>query len=322
MSSAVYRSASELEQRNEPHVIATVVRVDRPVSARAGDCAVITPDGRVEGWVGGACSEPIVLREALASLADGSPRLVRIRPVNAEREPAQPGVVTEVTTCASEGGLDVFVQPRRPSSKLAIAGSSPAARTLARLAGVLGYRVVAVLGDPAERLPGAHSALSPGELAESTMGAEDAVVVASMSRYDEAAVEAALDSGAGYVGLVASRARGAQVLAMLRSAGVPPERLERVRTPAGIDLGPSGQEEIAVAVLAEIIARRNEARATVREPLCPPGAAAAQATDPVCGMTVAVTPSTISAEIHGRTHYFCSAHCRDSFLEDGGALSG
>ena len=81
MTSAVYRSAGELERRGEAHVIATVVRVDRPVSARPGDCALITSDGRLEGWVGGSCSEPIVLREALASLADGAPRLVRIRPI-------------------------------------------------------------------------------------------------------------------------------------------------------------------------------------------------------------------------------------------------
>jgi xanthine dehydrogenase accessory factor len=308
---------------------------------------VFTANGRLEGWVGGSCSEPIVLREALASLADGAPRLVRIRPVGrgagsagpherrgagsagpherrgaGEREPAQPGVVTEVTTCVSDGGLDVFVQPRRPAPRLAIAGSSPAARALARLADVLGYRVTAVLDHPAEQLPGADTALSPGELAGSAMGAEDAVVVASMSRYDEAALEAALDSGAGYVGLVASRARGAQVLEVLHSAGVPADRLERVRTPAGLDLGPSSQEEIAVAVLAEIVTHRNRARPTTSEPLCPREPRISRATDPVCGMAVAVTPATIAAEIDGRTHYFCSAHCRKSFIEHGEALSG
>jgi xanthine dehydrogenase accessory factor len=324
MSSPVYRTTAELEQQGEPHAIATVVRVDRPVSARPGDCAVVTAEGRLEGWVGGSCSEPIVLREALASLADGAPRLVRIRPARASGstdDPAEPGVVTEITACASEGGLDIFVQPRLPAPRLAIAGSSPAARTLARLTGVLGYRITAVLDDPAERLPGADGTVSPRDLVGIGLGAEDAVVVASMSRYDEAALEAALDSGAGYVGLVASGARGAQMLAMLRASGVSDERLERVRTPAGIDLGPSGQEEIAVAVLAEIVAHRNRARAAPSEPLCPPELAVSQAVDPICGMKVAVTPTAISVERDGSVFYFCSQHCRHSFMDEPEAAS-
>ena len=107
---------------------------------------------------------------------------------------------------------------------------------------------------------------------------------------------------------------------MLRSTGIEADRLERVRTPAGLDLGPSGQEEIAVAVLAEIVAHRNHARATTSEPLCPPEPAISQAADPVCGMTVAVTPATLAAEIDGRTYYFCSSHCRKSFIDHAEAL--
>ena len=151
------------------------------------------------------------------------------------------------------------------------------------------------------------------ELAGLSMRAEEAVVVATMSRYDEAALEAAIKTEAGYIGLVASRARGAQVLGALRSKAIPDTLLERVKAPAGLDLGPSRQGEIAVAVLAEVVAHQHRVRGVPSEPLCAPGQAVAYATDPVCGMTVAVVPSALSAQHRGKTYYFCSAHCRQSF---------
>jgi xanthine dehydrogenase accessory factor len=328
--------AAELERGGEPHALATVVRVDRPVSARAGDRAVVHPDGRLDGWVGGSCSEPIVVREALDALADGAARLVRIRPPGAPPEPAQPGVVTELTACASEGGLDVFVEPRLPRPLLVVAGSSPVARTLARLARVLGHRVTAVLDGPGEQLPDADATLTLDELARARCRRQDAVVVATMNRYDEAALRAALATGAGYVGLVASRPRGRKVLEFLSGQGVAGEDLERVRTPAGLDLGPATQEEIALAVLAETVAERHRAGAAedgAEDAAAGPGghqdrqaagdgaraggeAVPERALDPVCGMTVAVTEAAVSATVRGRTRYFCGPGCRDAFVTE------
>jgi xanthine dehydrogenase accessory factor len=310
---------AELERDGRPFALATVVRVDRPVSARAGDRAVVHPDGTLDGWVGGSCSEPIVVREALGAMADGAARLVRIRPPGSEPAgPAQPGVVTEVTTCASEGGLDVFVEPHLPRPLLVVAGSSPVARTLARLAGVVGHRVTAVLDDPAEQVPGADAVLAVDELAGASLRAQDAVVVATMNRYDEPALEAALSTGAGYVGLVASRARGAKTMALLAGRGVTVADLARVHTPAGFDVGPATQEEIALAILAETVADRHRRGAVV-----PPEAASAEApcdpepgvaTDPVCGMRVAVTREAISATVEGVTAWFCGPGCRDAWV--------
>jgi xanthine dehydrogenase accessory factor len=311
--------AAELERAGEPHALATVVRVDPPVSAKAGDRAVVLPDGRLDGWVGGSCSEPIVVREALGALADGTARLVRIRPPGASTGPAQPGVVTEVTTCASEGGLDVFVEPRLPRPLLVVVGSSPVARTLAALAGVLGHRVTAVLDGPGELVPGADATLAVGELPGARLRAQDAVVVATMNRYDEPALEAALATGAGYVGLVASRARGAKALEWLSDRGVGAEALARVHTPAGLDLGPSTQDEIALAILAETVAERHRIAAprANSEPERPcddePGGTAA---DPVCGMTVATTADAITATAQGVTAWFCGRGCRDAWIAD------
>jgi xanthine dehydrogenase accessory factor len=308
MTGSVDRRAQELEERGERFAIATVVRVDRPVSARAGDNALIRSDGRLEGWVGGSCSQPIVVREALAALADGRCRLVRVRPPGTRPEPGGPGVVTEITACASEGGLDVFVEPRQPRPTIVIAGSSPAARTLAQLAAVLGRRVHAVLDDPSEQIPAAEVRLDVDALRGASLSPADSVVVATMNRYDEAALESALATTAGYVGLVASRPRAAKVLDMLRARGVAEGDLERVHSPAGLDLGPSSQEEIALAVLAEIVASRVEADAGER-PLCAPG----EAIDPVCGMVVSASPVSPSAIYEDRMVFFCSPHCKSSF---------
>ncbi|HZA20612.1 MAG TPA: XdhC family protein [Actinomycetota bacterium] len=313
--SGIVERAAELDNRGEPYVFATVVAVDRPVSARPGDRAIVDPRGRVEGWIGGSCSEPIVVREAMAALTDGNSRLVRIRPPGSPREPARPGVVTEITTCASEGGLDVFVEPRLARPHLVVAGSSPVTRTLADLAKVLGYRTSAVVDDPAEKVPGANAVESLDSFERIDLGPADAVVVATMNRYDEAALQSALETGAGYIGLVASRARAHNVMEMLRARGVDEAALGRIKSPAGFDLGPSAQEEIALAVMAEVVAERHRHGAEAEEAICPPDdQVVREAVDPVCGMTVPIVPGTVSAERGGVTFYFCNPGCRDEFL--------
>ena len=276
--------AGRLAEEGEPYALATVVRVVRPASTRRGDRALVTPDGELTGWVGGACSEPIVIREALRSLADGEARLVRIGPPGEAGE-APPDVVVAESSCASEGVVEVLIEPQLPQPRLAIVGGSPAARTLAELARVIGWGVA---GGPGERV--------------------DSVVVATMGRGDEEALEAALASPAGYVGLVASSRRAAAVLEALRSRGLDEDALARVRSPAGLDLGPSRQEEIAVAILAELVAWRH---AGAGDP-----ARLIEAVDPVCGMTVSVAGATETAVHEDVTYYFCSPGCRARFEAD------
>jgi xanthine dehydrogenase accessory factor len=286
-----------------PYALATVVRVDPPVSARVGDKAVVTAEGVLSGWVGGACSEPIVIREALAALAEGHPRLVRITPAEmseaagggeSQDTPSPAGVVSAVSTCPSGGGLEVFVEPVGVAPRLLVAGATPVARTLARLAETIGYELGALGDDDL-------AAIEPG-----SAGPDDAVVVATMGHYDEDALEAALRTRAGYIGLVASRRRAAVVFAALRERGVAEEALSRVASPAGLDLGPSTQQEIAVAVLAELIRERHR-RATA------PAATVEQATDPVCGMSVALAGARLFTDHAGHRYWFCSEHCLHAF---------
>jgi xanthine dehydrogenase accessory factor len=204
------------------------------------------------------------------------------------------GVVSAVSTCPSGGGLEVFVEPVGVAPRLLVAGATPVARTLARLAETLGYELGA-LGDAD------LAAIQPG-----SAGPDDAVVVATMGHYDEDALEAALRTRAGYIGLVASRRRAAVVFAALRERGVAEEALSRVASPAGLDLGPSTQQEIAVAILAELITERHRRAAA-------PAPTVEQATDPVCGMTVALAGARLFTDHAGRRYWFCSEHCLHAF---------
>jgi xanthine dehydrogenase accessory factor len=206
-----------------------------------------------------------VIRLSLLALADGEPRRERIE-----------------SRCASEGAVEVLIEPQRPALLLSVVGEAPAARTLRELAGVLGWRTTL------------------------TIEGADAVVIASMGHDDEEALEAALASSAGYVGLVASAKRALAVTAELRDRGIDEESLARIRSPAGLDLGPSSQEEIAVAILAELVAWRHT-RVTS------PAELVEEAIDPICGMTVAVAAAKETAVRDGITYYFCSAHCRKRF---------
>jgi xanthine dehydrogenase accessory factor len=256
--------AGRLAAEGKPYALATVVNVVRPASARRGDRAIVTPDGQVTGWVGGACSEPSVVREAMRALADGEARVARMD-----------------GECASEGVVEVLIEPVLPAPLLAIVGESPAARTLAELARTVGWRVTD------DKVEGA-----------------DAVVVATMGHGDEDLLAAALRAGAGYVGLVASSRRATSVLTGLRDQGLEEEEVLRVRAPAGLDLGPSTQDEIAVAILAEVVAWRHTRPGESPVPV--------EAVDPVCGMTVS-TESAERVEHEGTTVVFCSAHCRARF---------
>ncbi len=279
--------AGRLSEAGEQYVLATVVAVRRPASAKRGDRALIRSDGKLVGWVGGACSEPAVIREALRALADGETRLLRICPPGAAH--GGEDIVIAESSCASEGTVEVLIEPQLPVPLVAVIGDSPAAAALRNLVTGIRWRATSELEDGA-----------------------DAVVLATMGRGDEDGLEAALASSAGYIGLVASARRASVVLERLRERGVDEEALARVRSPAGLDLGPLPQPEIAVAVLAELVAWRHARERSPAELL--------EAVDPVCGMTVAVGPDMPTAEHEGTTYWFCCPGCRSRFAKDPAAF--
>jgi xanthine dehydrogenase accessory factor len=294
-------------------VLATVVRCEPPTSARPGDKAVITADGRLRGWIGGSCSEPIVRREALRALSEGTPQLVRIVPSPEVKQSRKRGELTVATTCPSGGALDIFIEPRLPRPLLLVFGDSPSARTLVQMGSLAGFRTCSVHpGARAEDFPGADLVLGTLELAEANPGPDSWAVVATMGHYDEDAVEAALAHPQLDVGLVASTKRAAAVQAALRSRGLDEETLARIRTPAGKVRGVS-QEEIALLALAEVVTargRRGHVRSKAEQP------AVVFATDQVCGMTVDPLTATHKFVYGERTYWFCCEGCQAEFEKE------
>jgi xanthine dehydrogenase accessory factor len=304
--------AAELRERGETFVVATVVRIDPPTSARPGDKALIAADGSLWGWIGGSCSESLVRREALHAMGDGQPRLVKIAPDMAPEH--QPGVVAHMSTCPSAGALDVFIDPHLPRPVLLVIGDTPAAHTLVRLGATIGYQTWAAHpGAVASDFPEADQVIGSLDLASAQPGATAWAVVATMGHYDEEAIEALLPYDVAYIGLVASRRRAATVLDVLRDRGA--QGLERVRRAADSAVGGS-QEEIALAVLAEIVAERHAHQPTY------PIALPATAIDPICGMSVDIKGAMHTLAMGGTTRYFCCAGCLDTFkLREGQSVS-
>ena len=291
MKSDLDRRAESLSADRVPFVSAIVVRAQHPTSVRPGDNAIVLGDGTIEGFVGGACAEPAVRLHSVRVLETGEPLLLRIVPGDGEG-PAEEGAVTVKNPCLSGGALEIFLEPRLPPPRVLVVGDTPIALALADL--------------------GSRVGLDIQPTADSRQPTEEdiAVVVASHGRGEESALEQALRSDVPYVGLVASRKRGAAVVEELRRGGLDEDALSRLRTPAGLDLGAETPEEIALSILAEIVkVRRSEKPLTVPE-------SPAEAIDPVCGMTVPAAPPTLSVERQGRTVWFCGEGCMRAFEAD------
>jgi len=318
-----FERVAVLRREGQSFAVATVVARRAPVSAHLGDRAIIFADGRMDGFVGGACSRELVRQQALEALAARQGRLVSIRPDPSEVVQSTAEHVIVPMTCVSEGAIDVYVDPFVHARRLIVVGATPIADALARLARTMDYDVVRVV-DARERsdaeadsAPLGIKVVSVDDLAAVARerAAEAAGVVASQGHYDEQSLEVLLKAGVPYVGLVASRKRGDAVRSLLETSGVPD--VAAVRSPAGLDLGARTAMEVAVSILAEIVqARTRQPQASEARTQAPAPAAAASAIDPVCGMSVNVATARHTAEVEGALYYFCCANCRAEFLKD------
>jgi xanthine dehydrogenase accessory factor len=306
----VLRELGRLRAAGISCCLATVVRVEAPTSCKPGDKAVVTAEGRMTGWIGGSCSESTIRREAQAALAGAGPRLVRIEPESESNGLARDGEIVFPTSCPSGGTIEIFLEPQTPRPQLIVMGDNPAARTLARLAAIVGFRTCLVHpGALAEDYSSVDLVIGALDLARANVGSDSWIVVASMGHYDEEALEAALATPAAYVGLVASRRRRNAVVQVLRRRGWSGDALSGIVNPAGQMLGDS-QEEIALSVLADIVDRRH--RQVIRNrPSETPEAATPFARDPVCGMSVEIA----SARFRSGDVYFCGPGCLEAYEE-------
>jgi len=250
----ILHAATELADAGEAFALATVVWRQGPSSGKLGSRAIITADGELRGWIGGACAEPTVIREAKAAIGDGQPRLLLLGPADKFGDAVPDGMTVVPIACQSEGALEVYIEPVLPAPHLVIVGSSPMAATLAQLAETIGWSVDLIAGR---------------EFTAEQVHGKSMVVIATQGHGDEDLVGHAVAARPAYLGLVGSRKRGASVLGYLADRGLPKDQLDRVHVPAGLDLGHIGHEEMAVAILAELVQLRSASQGGFAAPSTP-----------------------------------------------------
>jgi xanthine dehydrogenase accessory factor len=299
--------AESLAAAGTPFVWATVVRAERPTSAKPGDSALVLADGQVDGFVGGDCAESTVRVQALEVLGIGTPRLVRITPSADDLGPDdlgradEDGVVTVHNPCLSGGSLEIFLEPSVPLPVVAVFGHAPIATALLRAHRLFGQQVLR-LDNPDDPFPAGTRA----------------VVVASHGNDEERVLEVALRAEVPYVALVASRRRGRAVLASLEVH----ERLRsQVRTPAGLDIGARTPPEVALSILAEIVAMLHEPSSAGEDVPGPAHEMTELVRDPVCGMMVAPVDASPHVETPSGMIYFCGTGCRNAYLDNPSAYA-
>jgi xanthine dehydrogenase accessory factor len=351
----VDRLAARYAEQGRPFARVTVVRREPPVSAHVGDRAVVTADGDLTGWIGGAaCAQSVVVREARTALRTGEPKLIGIAPDPDAVD--RPGLEAFPMTCHSQGTLELFVEPVTSPARLVVVGDSPMAASLARLAGGLSVDVTAVTpdGDPLAGADESHAAPDDVTAMAELLAGATWVVAASTGTTDDVAVAGALAAEVPYVGLVASRRRADELAERVadwtgRDAGAV---RAAVRSPAGLDIGARTPEEVGVSVLAELVAVRRSGElsgdastatgasddgapvasgdgdgdGTMAGSGADDGATAGSGdgdaaeptvvTDPVCGMDVTVGAAAATTTHDGETYHFCGEGCRDAFVDD------
>lgn len=293
---AVLDRAQQLSKSGQTFALATVVWRQGPSSGKEGSRAIVHADGSTFGWIGGACAEPVLIRQSLAAIDDGKSRLLLLG-MDEFVEQLPEGMVSVPLACQSDGALQVHIEPVIPMPRVVVIGRSPMAYTLTDLVEAIGWEVtLSEASVPAEMPTGA------------------AVVVATQAHGDEELVAEVLDAEPAYVGLVSSAKRGDVVLAYVRDQGASEDAVAAIRVPAGIDLGKTSHREMAASILAELVQVRAAGGFGATEPV--ETTVPATAIDPLCGMEVTGDESSRPFEYEGATYYFCSPACRKSFEQD------
>lgn len=306
---------AELAARQIPFVRATVVRARKPASAHPGDTALVLEDGRVEGFVGGVCAEATVRLQALRALSSGEPVLLRISPdlptdggAAGQEAQIEDGALDVANPCLSGGELEIFLEPLCPVPRVLVLGDTPIGRSLIAFGPALDYDVRGAV---------------PEDVTPEALAGAAALIVASHGREEEPVLTLAAQAGVPYVALVASRKRGA---AVLDSLDLSAEQRARIHNPAGLWIGARTPEEVALSILAELVASVHgvaaradspgpqTADAPHRDADSPPGPQTA--VDPVCGMSVAVLADTPHVDAAGERRWFCCTGCRDTYAAD------
>ena len=286
--------AARLQSADQPFALVTVLSAQAPTSGKAGDKAVVTPDGQIHGWIGGGCAQPAVIKTVRRALLDGQPRKIRIAPSDESAERDLGDVLEFGMACHSGGTLELFIDPVMPSATLTVVGDSPVARALVGLAPRVGLRVAVVAhGAQSADFPDADTVLDSDDAAGvSARLASPFVVVATQGRRDVQGLKAALALQPQGLWFVASARKAAVLLDSLVASGEDPAAVARIVAPAGEFIGAQTPEEIALSVLTSVVAARRG-----REPLVP--AAQAALTASMASSSASATQSSGAASSAG-----------------------
>ncbi len=343
-SDTIIEKAARLKADHRPFALVTVVRCESPTSAKPGAKAVVEPDGVIQGWIGGGCAQPAVIKMAKQALKDGQPRLIRISP--SKSTDIDEGILDFGMTCHSGGTLDIFIDPIIPRPVLLIIGASPTAQSLSTLAQKVGFSVTAAFpGADRELFPDAERIIDGLDVNSHLSCKPSFVVVATQGKRDEQGLEAALSTGADFIAFVASERKADKLKDYLKERGHDGEKVDAILSPAGIEIGAITPEEVALSVLAGLVkerrqlghvdtpsghaeeATRNDTgccgitqeqeKVSTESDCCSSSAGGDRDyVDPVCGMSVVPSDAEYHTEYEGNNYYFCCAHCQHSFEKD------
>ncbi|HEY4069630.1 MAG TPA: XdhC family protein [Burkholderiaceae bacterium] len=292
----VFDAARRLQHQGTPYALVSVVRALAPASARPGDKAVVTADGDLHGWVGGGCAQPAVVRTVRQVLSDGRARLIRIAPTDDGHERDLGDVLEFGMACHSGGTLELFVDPVLPHAQLVVIGASPVAVSLAQLAPRVGFSVTLVAHDAhAADYPDATQVISSDDpaVAAPQIAAGAWVVVATQGRRDVQALRLALALNARQVSFVASERKAGVLKTSLITAGADADAVAAIRAPAGYPMPATTPEEIALSVLAAVVAHRRGATSEV--PVVAAATVAISMAEPASGAVP--VPVSVSAPV-------------------------
>ncbi len=258
MTTDILDRIAELRARNEDFCLVTVVRTENATSAKAGAKAIVTTSGEWIGYVGGACVQGAVERAARDALTAGAPRLIRVKPKEDVIEQLDTdGVELHKSSCPSGGTVELFIEPTLTAPRCLICGTSPVAVSLLALLKAMGYRTIHAAPAGQDSVPEPADVTIAGyDFSGLDISARDFIIVATQGKRDREALAAALESEAHFVAFVGSRKKAAALKASIAEKGVPADRIERLRAPAGLDIGAIEPEEIAISIIGDIVRSR------------------------------------------------------------------
>lgn len=312
----IFEQLEGLRSQDRNAAIAVVVNRKAPTSGKPGDKAIITEEGDVLGWIGGGCTKGIVIKEAIASLKDQKPRLVKIAP-GGETQIDQQGVKTYSMMCQSEGSVDVYIEPMIAARKIFIFGRSHIAKALCEIGAAAGYDMIVISNlSEHEMFPKAKKFYALSDFDVQKVKPADFAVVCTQGEDDEKSLGAAVSSAASYVAFVSSHRKANAIFRTLKKQGVPIEKLAQVKTPAGLDLNAKSPQDVAISILAQIVQEKMAHEEEQAE-----DAAFKELSDdlymnPVCKIPVQKSTAKHVLEHKGEKVYFCCDGCKISFEKE------